>query len=222
MGFHSDPDDSKPDKELSTILKTLCAEPNNRIVIITGRGRHQIEKWMDPFDLEMITEHGVWHKEKEKDWRRFVEVDNTWKKEFRGILEMYVDRTPGSFIEEKDYSLVWHYRKVETGLGDLRSRELTSHLKYVSSERDIQVQEGSMVIEIKNSQVNKGVAAASWINEKDYDFYLACGDYWTDEDTFRYMPEQAHTIKVGSNSSAAKYRVEDYKDIRSFLRRLSN
>ncbi|MEM9896371.1 MAG: bifunctional alpha,alpha-trehalose-phosphate synthase (UDP-forming)/trehalose-phosphatase, partial [Bacteroidota bacterium] len=46
VGFHSDPDDSKPDKELSTILKTLCAEPNNRIVIITGRGRHQIEKWM--------------------------------------------------------------------------------------------------------------------------------------------------------------------------------
>jgi len=130
---------------------------------------------------------------------------------------MYVDRTPGSFIEKKDFSLVWHYRKVETGLGELRSRELTSHLKYISAERDLQVQEGDMVIEIKNSSVNKGVATASWLKKKDYDFYFACGDDWTDEDTFKAMPEGSFTVKVGASSSAAKYRVESYKDIRHIL-----
>ena len=50
------------------------------------------------------------------------------------MMDLYVSRTPGSFIEEKDYSLVWHFRKVETGLGELRSRELLSHLKYISSK----------------------------------------------------------------------------------------
>jgi trehalose 6-phosphate synthase/phosphatase len=29
------------------------------------------------------------------------------------ILEHFVDRTPGSFVEEKKYGLVWHYRMAE-------------------------------------------------------------------------------------------------------------
>ena len=133
---------------------------------------------------------------------------------------MYVDRTPGSFIEKKDYSLVWHYRKVETGLGEVRTRELTSQLKYISSEKDIQIMEGNKVVEIKNSHVNKGSAAAEWLKQDTYDFYMACGDDRTDEDTFIAMPESAFTIKIGSSSSEANYRVKNHEDIRKLLKSL--
>ena len=222
VGFNTNPDDSKPDAELESLLTSLTADKSNQVVIISGRGRDTLDKWLSKFDVDFIAEHGVWHKERGGDWERFVDLDNSWHEEFHKVLEMYVDRTPGSFIEKKDYSLVWHYRKVETGLGELRSRELTSHLKYISSERDLQVQEGDMVIEIKNSNVNKGIAAASWLKKKDYDFYFACGDDWTDEDTFKAMPDSAFTVKVGSSSSAAKYRVEDFKDIRRLLSQLTD
>ncbi|MEP5612570.1 MAG: bifunctional alpha,alpha-trehalose-phosphate synthase (UDP-forming)/trehalose-phosphatase [Cyclobacteriaceae bacterium] len=221
VGFHADPTASKPDKELKNLLERLCASKKNKVVIISGRGRETLGRWMKPFQLDLIGEHGVWHKERGQKWKQFVNLDNSWKDEFSRVLDMYVDRTPGSFIEQKDYSLVWHYRKVETGLGELRSRELTSHLKYISSERDIQVQEGDMVIEVKHSQVNKGTAVANWLQQETYDFYMACGDDWTDEDTFKAMPEETHTIKVGAASSAAKYRVESYKDIRVLLQSLS-
>ena len=222
VGFNTNPDDSKPDAELEGILKKLTNDKNNQVVIISGRGRDTLDKWLSKFDLDFIAEHGVWHKKHGSDWERFVELDNNWQDEFSKVLEVYVDRTPGSFIERKDFSLVWHYRKVETGLGELRSRELTSHLKYLSAERDLQVQEGDMVIEIKNSNVNKGIAAASWIKEKDYDFLFACGDDWTDEDTFKAMPEEAFTVKVGSSFSSAKYRVQDYKEIRVLLSELAD
>ena len=36
-------------------------------------------------------------------------VENESVEKIRAILELYVDRTPGSFIEEKDFFLVWHY-----------------------------------------------------------------------------------------------------------------
>lgn len=222
VGFYADPSDSKPDKELIDLLKSLSGEKENKVVVISGRGKETLEKWLETFHLDLAGEHGIWHKRYGANWIKFREVDNSWKEEYKSILDMYVDRTPGSFIEEKDYSLVWHYRKVETGLGDLRSRELTSHLKYVSSERDIQVQEGDMVIEVKNSQVNKGTAVKSWLDESQHDFVLACGDDWTDEDTFMAMPEDAYSIKVGSSSSAAKYRVESYRDIRKLLKELIN
>lgn len=217
VGFYSNPNDSKPDAELKKILQELTSDEKNEIVIISGRGRDTLGKWLESFPVHLIAEHGVWHKRIGDDWKKWVEIDNSWKEEISSVLEMYVDRTPGSFIETKDYSLVWHYRKVETGLGELRSRELTSHLKYISAERDIQIQEGDMVIEIKNSAVNKGTATTTWLKDSSHDFYMACGDDSTDEDTFKVMPDKAYTIKVGASSSAAKYRVEKYTDIRALL-----
>ena len=147
VGFHPNPEDSKPDRELITILKKLSNDPKNKVVVISGRDKDTLGNWLQGLKLDLITEHGVWHKKHKKDWQKFQELDRSWQDEFLHILEMYVDRTPGSFIEKKDYSLVWHYRKVETGLGEMRTRELTSHLKYISSEKDIQIMEGHKVVE---------------------------------------------------------------------------
>ena len=217
VGFNTNPEDSKPDANLKSILKKLTQEKKNKVVIISGRGREFLEKWLAEFPIDLIAEHGVWHKKSGSDWSQFVTIDNKWMEEYRSVLEMYVDRTPGSFIEQKDYSLVWHYRKVELGLGEVRTRELTSHLKYISSEKDIQVMEGDKVIEIKNSLVNKGKAAKEWLRNGNHDFIMACGDDWTDEDTFKAVPDEAITIKVGISSSSAKFRVEHYSSILSLL-----
>ena len=51
---------------------------------------------------------------------------------------------------------------------------------------------------------------------------MACGDDRTDEDTFRAMPKEAFTIKVGTSSSSANYRVKDNEDIRDILKLLIN
>ena len=217
VGFHANPNDSKPDSELKGLLEKLTSDPKNKIVVISGRGTSTLEKWLKPYRIDIIAEHGVWNKVHDGEWKMLTHLNNEWKSEISTLLNSYVDRTPGSFVEEKDYSLVWHYRKVETGLGEIRTRELTSHLKYITTDKDLQVLEGDMVVEIKNSQVNKGKAAAAWMRKFEADFHMACGDDWTDEDTFRNMPEQAYTIKVGTNSSVAKYRVENYLAIRELL-----
>ena len=77
--------------------------------------------------------------------------------------------------------------------------------------------EGDMVVEVKNIAVNKGVAAMKWLKNYPSDFAIAIGDDWTDEDTFKVMPEDAYTIKVGSTSSAAKFNVQSYKEVRDLL-----
>ncbi len=220
VGFHANPDDSKPDKELKTILQNLTQNPRNQVVVISGRGRQTLQEWLKDYDIDIIAEHGVWVQRNGEDWRLITNLTDSWKSDVKKVLDGYVNRTPGSFVEEKDYSLVWHYRKVETGLGEIRTRELASHLRYISSDQDLQVLEGDMVVEIKNSQVNKGKAASQWLSKYKADFIMACGDDWTDEDTFKVMPEEAFTIKVGGLSSAAKYRVENYKNIRSLLHEL--
>ena len=143
-----------------------------------------------------------------------------WKSEIKKVMDQYVDRTPGSFIEEKNYGLVWHYRGVEVGLGELRSRELMSHLRYLASSKGLQVLEGDKVVEVKNMEVNKGVTAFRFVSRHPDDLHLAIGDDWTDEDTFAVMPEDSITIKVGHAASKAKYHLDTVLEVRGFLKRL--
>jgi len=219
-GFKSKPHLAVPDKELNLILKRLTKNKKNRVVIITGRDRGSIAEWFSSFRVDIIAEHGIWLKEYGEQWHTLDDLDNEWKEEIRPVLELYVGRTPGSFIEEKDHSLAWHFRKVETGLGELRSGELTNHLEYLSANKNLQVLIGNMVVEIKNMDVNKGSAANQWLEKFPHDFTIAIGDDWTDEDTFEAMPIDAYTIKVGSTSSAAKYNVSTFREVRDFLKNL--
>ncbi|MDB4291408.1 bifunctional alpha,alpha-trehalose-phosphate synthase (UDP-forming)/trehalose-phosphatase [Cyclobacteriaceae bacterium] len=218
VGFNENPDDSKPDQELIEILERLTKDKKNHIVIISGRGRQFLEEWMKPYSLDIVAEHGVWIKRMGKPFKTFIKINASWKKETLSLLERYVNRTPGSFVEAKDYSLVWHYRKVETGLGEVRTRELTSHLKYMTANENLEVLEGDMIVEIKNSEINKGKAAQKLMEiYPEADFLLALGDDFTDEDTFKAMPEEACTIKVGTSASEAKFSVNSYKEVRKLL-----
>ena len=218
VGFNENPDDSKPDQELIEILDYLTKDKKNHIVIISGRGRQSLEEWMKPYSLDIVAEHGVWIKRIGKPFKTLLKINASWKKETLSLLERYVNRTPGSFVEEKDYSLVWHYRKVETGLGEVRTRELTSHLKYMTANENLDVLEGDMIVEIKNSEINKGKAAQKLMKiYPEADFLLALGDDFTDEDTFKAMPEEAYTIKVGTSASEAKFSVNSYKEVRKLF-----
>ena len=218
--FHTDPKEARPDKELYGLISSLCTMKGVRVVIISGRDKETLEGWFSDYKLDIIAEHGVWLRESGKKWETVTSLTDEWKRDIKEVLEDYVNRTPGSFIEEKDFSLVWHYRKVETGLGELRTRELNSHLNYLATNKNLQVLEGDKVVEIKSSEVNKGRAALHWVTRFKSDFTCAIGDDWTDEDTFRALPKEAYTIKVGSTQSAARFSIASYKDVRKLLSRL--
>jgi trehalose 6-phosphate synthase/phosphatase len=222
VGFNENPDDSRPDQELIEILERLTKNKNNHVVIISGRGRQTLEEWMKPYTLDIVAEHGVWIKRMGKPFKTLIKINSSWKKEIMSLLERYVNRTPGSFVEEKDYSLVWHYRKVETGLGEVRTRELTSHLKYMTANENLEVLEGDMIVEIKNSEINKGKATHKLMEiYPNADFLLALGDDFTDEDTFKALPEEAYTIKVGTSASEAKFSVNSYQEVRKLLKEIT-
>lgn len=221
-GFHSDPQKAYPDEELKKIVKDLSELA--QVVVISGRDKDTLGKWFDGQNIDMIAEHGVWVKKKEnkEDWELYAEVEDVWKDDIRKVMEYYVLRTPGAFIEEKHHSLVWHYRKVESGLGDLRMRELFSHLKYMARGYNLQVLEGNMVLEIKRPDINKGRAATAMMKGIEYDFILAIGDDWTDEDTFKAMPKNAYSIRVGYAYTQANYNIKSFRQVRQLLQKLTS
>ncbi|WP_423126588.1 bifunctional alpha,alpha-trehalose-phosphate synthase (UDP-forming)/trehalose-phosphatase [Gaoshiqia sp. Z1-71] len=221
VSFQNDPQAASPDQELHLLLNKLEKDEKNTITIISGRDRDTLERWLGEHQVNLIVEHGVWLKKYGKDWKMTDNISSAWKPVIRPILETFVDRTPGTFIEEKNYSLVWHYRKAEPEQGDLRANELKDELRNMIANHNLEIMEGNKVIEVKAGGVNKGNAAMRFLKDKDFDCILAIGDDWTDEYMFRELPESAITIKVGMKNTAASYKVESVASVRSFLRSLS-
>jgi trehalose 6-phosphate synthase/phosphatase len=220
--FNPDPLLAKPDEELNKLLQQLYEDEQNIVVIISGRKKETLEKWVGDMPIDIIAEHGAWMRKHNEDWAIASDLSKEWKNDFLPLLRQFEMRTPGSFVEEKDYSLAWHYRKVDKELGGLRAKEITGNLKYAAADMGLQLIEGNKVIEIKSANINKGNAAKEWIKRYPSDFILAIGDDFTDEDTFKAMPEGAVTIKVGPGMSSATYFLKNPAAVRRLLDRLHN
>lgn len=216
-GFVDNPQAAVPDKQLYELLDGLTNSNNTELVLISGRDKETFEKWFGDKNYTLITEHGAWIKEKGGEWIASKPIHTEWMEVIQPVLESCVDRTPGSFIEHKTYSMVWHYRKADIELGALRALELVQDLSDLIQNQDLEILEGNKVIEIKVSGINKGVAASEFLHHHSSDFVMAIGDDWTDEYMFRELPESTHTIKVGTDNSAAKYYVDNTKDVRKLL-----
>ena len=218
--FSPKPAEAMPGAGLLRLLEEFTRNFRNEVVIISGRDKDTLEKWFGSFNVGLVAEHGAWIKEKGGGWETIENLTSEWKKEVHPILESWVDRTPGSFIEEKEFSLVWHYRKANPKLGELRASELINNLSNITANLNLQVLEGSKVVEVKNSDINKGRAALRWISKEEWDFILAVGDDWTDEDTFKVIPPTAWSIKVGFGASAARFSLSSPSQTTSLLRKM--
>ena len=218
-GFKNNPQDAKPDAELITLLDQLNEKKNTDFVIVSGRDRETFEHWFNHKSYSLITDHGVWLKDKNEDWKMLERLKTDWMDNILPILESFVDRTPGTFIEKKKYSLAWHYRKADPELAMKRAMELNTVLTSMTSNNDLKVLKGNKVMEIKSSSVNKGRATSRWLTKGPYDFIFAIGDDWTDEYMFDELPNKAYTVKVGSKKTKARYYVKDTENVRELLSR---
>lgn len=210
-----------PDPETMESLRHLAENEKNEVVIISGRQKDFLESRLKELPVGIIAGHGIWIRETEGSWQKMEEVTSDWKEIIQPVLELYRDRTPGSGITVNEYSLVWHYERAQPELAALRLSELKDALLSLTSNLNLSVLEGNKLLEIKNSNVSKGRAASQWFQRQDWDFVVAMGDDWTDEDIFRMLGPEHYSIKVGLDISSANYFLESVEQVRAFIRELS-
>ena len=211
----------KPDETLLSVLRQLRDSSGTRLVIFSGRKRESMETLFGLEEFEMVAEGGFWIKEHGDRWRMIAPLSDYWKEEVRPLMEFYEDRTPGAFLEEKDFSLLWHSRKTEPELARVRTRSLLLSLYAQTANMDLDVMKGKMLVEVRNSDVSKGRAAMHWLDMERWDFIMAAGDDITDESVFNSLPERAWTIKVGAGHTEARSRLVGHEDLRELLRSMN-
>lgn len=217
VGFRENPEEAVPDAELYHLLDQINAHPNTEIAIISGRNRKFLARWFNQTGYTLISDHGVWMRRSGREWEKLEDPRTEWKAHIRPVMEDFVDRTPGAFIEEKEFSIAWHFRRVADALGEVRERELRLLLSGMVGDHSLSILEGSKVLEVKNSLVNKGRAVTRLILDGAFDYVFAAGDDHTDEYMFAELPEMAHTVKVGTAKTVAKYYTLNPNELRRLM-----
>lgn len=219
--FKDRPEKAGPDKETLNLINYLSSDNKNEIVVVSGRDKQTLEQWLGFLNIGLVAEHGAWFRPKGKDWQCIKAFAGQWKEIIRPVLELYADRTAGALVEEKDFSLVWHYRRASPELANVRAQELKDTLMNLTANLDVGVFEGSKIIEVKPLGINKGRAAESWLSQKKWDFLLAIGDDYTDEEMFAVLPQKAYSIRVGFSMSKARFNVDSVDEVKSLLKELA-
>jgi trehalose 6-phosphate synthase/phosphatase len=222
--FAALPQSAVPSRNLITLLNRVVQDECSTVALISGRSRADLERWFGGIaNLWIAAEHGaiLWSPISRTWEQPHHDSSNEWKNRVFPILEHFVDRTPGSFIEEKEFSLVWHYRMADPEFGEWLANDLVANLDHMLAESPVKAVKGQKTVEVKSLWANKGQVysrlLASGITP---DFVMAAGDDVTDEDLFARLPDSAWTIHVGRNESRAKYYLSNPEEMVALLAQL--
>lgn len=147
-------------------------------------------------------------------------------------LETRLDTIPGCEIENKEITATVHYR---TAADDVESRvrsivetvvesvERDTDDDGASSDSGLCCTSGANIVEIRPAvDWDKGDAVRWFIRDCPECLPMYIGDDTTDEDVFRAIAPDGIGVHVGTDETAATYRVADVEDVTRLLQWLAD
>jgi len=163
-------------------------------------------------------------------WIAMVDqINSSWKDTIRPLFQHYTERTPGSFIEEKEVNITWHYRNADPEFGSWQAAELQCNLEKILSHMALTIVLGKKTLELRPASVDKSTIAKCILKDLkvgqpsvgDIDFILCIGDGKTDEPVFTmlnaYNSKDFYTATVGKKLTEAKFYINSVPEVQHLL-----
>jgi len=216
------PSDAVPDEEVDGILRKISEVGNVETYLISGRKKEDMDRWFSKYHLNLIAEHGYYYRTSNSaEWIVFnPNADLSWKSQINDIFRRYAETIPGSFVEEKTSSVVWHYRRTDPELGTIKANQLVSELYEMLSNLPLEIHHGKKIVEVNSTKINKGIIMEYFISQNNYEAVLCAGDDETDENMFRMTNDRIVSVKVGNGNTDASYQLPNPRALRSFIEKL--
>lgn len=237
--FENRPELATPTVEIEELLAAINAREDFVPHIISGRDARFLETYFGSLSrFTLIAEHGFQIRRAsggggERGWELWDHPDmlsakdhEDWKAIMRAEMSKLVNELPGSHIEEKSSSLVWHYREVADEVHAeqtaLRAREYLETARDTNQIHEIRISHGHKVVEVSYRKVRKGPVMRRICEEKalfgePFLSVFVAGDDTSDESMFDIAPPDFLTVKVGSAWTHAHFRVDSPLQLRRFL-----
>ena len=233
-----------PSSRILRALELLSEDEKNTVYVITGRPREVVSNWFKSIpSLGLAAEYGAIMKAPGSyAWESHFSISGNWKQSAKEIMAGYSERTEGSFIMEKESSIVFNYREADVEFGSYQAKELLSHLEFLLHPfmDEIQIAEGIGYVEVKPIGINKGTALyrvieSVFASKGPVDFVLAIGDDNSDEDMFKMVAmlkkQKSRTLMhhciptftctLGIKPSSANYFLLDASKVVSLLEHIN-
>jgi trehalose 6-phosphate synthase/phosphatase len=194
----------RPSDRLLGHLQSLCRDPRNVTFIMSGRERKVLSDWFSTVKgLGLASEKGCFVRwPGSEQWQVTHSVKaNEWKPIALELIQQYTDCTDGSYVEDKESAIVWHYEAADPEYGRMQASELAKFLESVLSlyHVDVVKYDYNRILEVKPRGVNKGVTTKAILQRlaKQFKsvseppttpfFALCVGDDRSDEDMFHIL-----------------------------------
>ncbi|WP_018969530.1 bifunctional alpha,alpha-trehalose-phosphate synthase (UDP-forming)/trehalose-phosphatase [Rubritalea marina] len=210
--FTNRPEDATPSLQLLADLQAITANPQIDVTIVSGRAQSFLNQHFAHLPVNLVAEHGAASKHANSPhWLNHSATSETddWKTPVIECLNDTCLGTPGSEVEEKKYSVVWHYRQVDPEFGEWQAKVLKSHLEKLAESLPIKVQHGQKIVEVSHQNINKGYAVLKHLEQQRPQLAICFGDDVTDEAMFEIQAPRGtslQSVKIGSGDTAAEFR----------------
>jgi len=216
LEFAENPGSVTVPEGLRETLGRLAGALRGAIAFISGRTLADLDRLLGPGEFPLAAVHGL--QRRDAAGRLTSEVTDARALELvhhrlAGIAASH----PGTILENKGVTLALHYRRcpeVEQTLLD----EVEAILGDCSSE--LRLMRGSMVLEIRPEQGDKGRAIGQFMGEAPFQGRtpVFVGDDVTDEDGFRTVNALGGiSIKVGDGPTCARHRLANTRAVIDWL-----
>ncbi len=201
---------------LSEILQRILRFNGGALALVSGRQLADIDKLFGPVRYPAAGQHGV---ERRNALGKTITVEGVAHRIHAAASELRAQagQLQGVCVEHKGLTLAVHYR-LAPELRDGLAEAMRSLLDRLGDE--FTLIEGKMVLEIKPSGKDKGVAIAEFMREPPFAGRLPVfvGDDATDEDGFTVVNALSGvSVKVGAGKSVARWRITDAESVRTWL-----
>jgi trehalose-phosphatase len=233
---------AKPSKQVLDVLERLARDQKNTIFVVSGRDKETLETWLGHIPgLGLSAEHGSFIRfPNSLQWQETISnlgESLEWKEPTQKILQYFTERTPGSWVEQKQRSLVWHYRQSDPEFGSWQAKECQLHLQStILAKYPVEVLLGKKIIEIRSSFCNKGICLANILGRftEAVECVVCAGDDRTDEDMFKMLQNcqqradgamRVFCCLVGGSGtvrSEARYRCESPEALGKILLKMTS
>ncbi|KAH1222949.1 Alpha,alpha-trehalose-phosphate synthase [UDP-forming] 1 [Glycine max] len=192
--------------ELKQPLAELCSDPKTTVVNFKE------------YDIWLAAENGMFLNPSKGEWMTTMpeQLNMEWVDSVKHVFDYFTDRTPRSYFEEREASLVWSYRHADVEFGRLQARDMLQHLwTGPISNASVEVVQGSRSVEVRAANVTKGAAIDRILGEivhsksmtTPIDYVLCIGHFLTkqDEDIYAFFEPELPRSKV---TEGVKFPVE--------------
>ncbi|KAK9055945.1 hypothetical protein SSX86_027032 [Deinandra increscens subsp. villosa] len=200
--------------ELEEPLKKLCDDPRTTVVIVSGSHRSVLDKNFKDYNIWLSAEHGVFLRTANKKWiQNFSDnIHIDWIESVKHVFEYFTERTPRSYYELRETSIVWNYKYSDLQFGRLQAKDMLQHLwTGPISNASVEVVQGGRSVEVRAHGVSKGMGISGVlgqvIHDKDMkapiDYVLCVGHFLPkDEDIYMFFEPELPTKTASPTHSS--------------------